>query len=200
MLMDRIGKINTNTKIFMSVSMVALVGIAMYNWAVSPQTSYLQAAQRYETMMSNAGEKTTVIKNGIQDKKKELERLHEEIVATKDSFFTLKTSREFFSDIVPILNQSDCMMDSLTFKPTSSVTSDEDTEMDSGITEKRATLVFTGQYESIIKFLRRLSGYSQHIMIDSLVIESLRSGGKQLACHMTITIYLIEEKEIVTDA
>lgn len=199
MLMDKVGKINTNTKIFVSVSTVMLVAIAMYNWAVSPQTSYLQAAQRYETMMSDTGEKTTVIKNGIDDKKKELERLYEEITATKDSFFTLKTSREFFSDIAPILSQSGCMMESLTFMPSSTVSSGEDTEMDSGISEKRAAIVLTGQYENIIKFLRRLSGYSQHIMVNDLVIESLRSGGKRLVCHMTITIYLIEEKEIVTD-
>lgn len=199
MLMDKVGKINTNTKIFVSVSTVMLVAIAMYNWAISPQTSYLQAAQRYETMMSDAGEKTTVIKNGIDDKKKELERLHEEIAATKDSFFTLKTSREFFSDIDPISNQSGCMIESLTFMPSSKVSSDEDTEMDSGISEKRAALVFTGRYENIIKFLRRLSGYSQQIMVNDLVIESLRSGEKRLVCHMTITIYLIEEKEIVTD-
>lgn len=199
MLMDKVGKINTNTKIFVSVSTVMLVAIAMYNWAISPQTSYLQAAQRYETMMSDAGEKTTVIKSGIVDKKKELERLHEEIAATKDSFFTLKTSREFFSDIAPILSQSDCMMESLTFPSTSSITLNKDEEIDSGISEKRAALVFTGRYESIIKFLRRLSGYSQHIMVNDLVIESVRSGEKRLVCHMTITIYLIEEKELVTD-
>ncbi|KKM14813.1 hypothetical protein LCGC14_1702300, partial [marine sediment metagenome] len=95
MLMDKLGNVNTNTKIFVSVSTVALIAIAMYNWAVSPQTSYLQAAQRYETMMSDAGDKTTVIKNGIDGKKKELERLYEDIAATKDSFFTLKTSNEF---------------------------------------------------------------------------------------------------------
>ena len=204
MLMDKVGKINTNTKIFASVSTVMLVAIAMYNWAVSPQTSYLQAAQRYETMMSNAGEKTTVIKNGIDEKKKELERIYEEIAATKDSFFTLKTSREFFSDIEPISNQSGCMIESLTFASSSSVVleknEDEDKETDSGITAKSAAIVFTGRYESIIKFLRKLSGYSQHIMIDNLVIESLRSGEKRLVCHMTMTIYLIEEKEIVTDA
>lgn len=200
MLMDKIGKINTNTKIFASVSTIILVAIAMYNWAVSPQTSYLQAAQRYETMMSNAGEKTVVIKNGIDDKKKELEKLHEDIAATKDSFFTPKTSREFFSDIAPISSQSGCMIESLTFPPTSSIALNKDEEMDSGITEKKAALVFAGQYESIIKFLRKLSGYSQYIMIDNLVIESVRSGEKRLICHMTITIYLIEEKEIVTDA
>ena len=200
MLMDKVGKTSPNTKIFISVSTIALIAMAMYNWAVSPQTSYLKAAQLHETMMSNAGKKTVVIKNGIDVKKKELERLHEEIVATKDSFFTVKTSREFFSDIDPIASQSGCMIESLTFPPTSSVTSDKDTEMDSGITEKRATLEFAGQYESIIKFLRRLSDYSQHIMIDGLVIESLRSGEKRLLCRMTITIYLIEEKEIETDA
>ena len=53
---------------------------------------------------------------------------------------------------------------------------------------------------SIGEFLRKLSGYSQHIMIDDLLIESLRSGGKQLVCRMTVTIYLIEEKELLTDA
>jgi len=200
MLMDKLGKTSPNTKIFISVSTIAIVAIAMYNWAISPQTSYLKAAQLYETMMSNASKKTVIIKNGIHAKKKELERLHQEIMATKDSFFNVKTSREFFSDIDPIASQSGCMIASLTFMSSSSVSAGEEKKVDSGITEKTAGLEFTGNYESIIKFLRRLSNYSQHIMIDNLVIESLGFGRKQLVCHMTITIYLIEEKELITDA
>ncbi|MCK5175599.1 MAG: hypothetical protein KAR47_19550, partial [Planctomycetes bacterium] len=59
------------------------------------------------------------------------------------------------------------------------------------------------RYENIIKFFMKLSSYSQRISVNELFIESTGYKTNELVCHITITIYLIEDegenKETITD-
>ena len=45
MLMDKFIKSSPSSKIFVSVSTIAIVTLTTYGWIVSPQISYLHAAQ-----------------------------------------------------------------------------------------------------------------------------------------------------------
>lgn len=196
MLMDKLGKLSDGSKRMISLMTIILVAMGMYNWAVSPQKSYLKAAQRYDNMMANAGEKSLSIKKGIQVKEKELAIIRQEISATRGSFFNEKTSREFFSDIEPMSHQSNCVIESLNFMPAITTPANEAGD-DSEVILKSAEIVFSGKYENIIQFLRKLNSYSQRITISDIAIESMVSSRKNLICRMAIAIYLVDHKETV---
>ena len=194
--MDKVGKLSDGSKRMISLATIILVTMGMYNWAVSPQTSYLKTAQLYDNMMIHAGEKSVSIKKSIQVKEEELEKLNLEMTTTRDSFFDEKTSREFFSDIEPISHQSNCVIESLNFMPP--VTQFSKNEGDtSGIILKSAEVVFSGKYENIIQFMRKLESYTQRITVSDIAIESIASNRKNLICRVTIAIYLIDHKETI---
>ncbi|HPD46750.1 MAG TPA: hypothetical protein P5279_09410 [Anaerohalosphaeraceae bacterium] len=181
------------------LSSIIIVGMAAYNWTVSPQTSYLRAAHLYEVMMGDAGRMTKTIKTQMNAKSKTVENLHREIAKIQGSFFTPKQANEFFLDLEPIAHQCSCTVDKLVFIASDPVAYKGDQDGSCSITVKRSAISFTGLYPDIINFLRRLSNYSQRILINDLNIESNDMVSGELNCQMTITVYIIEDKEFKSD-
>jgi Tfp pilus assembly protein PilO len=199
MLMESIIKTSPRSKIFVCVSMIVFLFIAMFDWVVSPQISYLKASERYSWMVDNASQKSSLIVENIEVKTEELEKLRVEVDQIQNSFFTEKKAKEFFSDLEPICLMSDCNIESLTFMPPENIASEENELYTSSITLKRATVSFTGNYENIIKFHKKLSEYSQQISVEKLTIQSNQYFGELLNADMTLKIYQVNDKEIISD-
>ncbi len=198
MLTEKLFKSSPVSKVFIVVSIAGIVAIAAYNRIVSPQTAYLHAAQQHEVMLNTAGKKVAKIKKKIKTKITQLAVLRKEIGKIQDKFFTPGGGREFFLDLDPISIASDCNVD-WRFKEDVKTTSDNKHDDSFSIALKYVEISLTGQYKNIIKFLTKLSSYSEHLSISNLSIKSIGFGKKELICKMTITIYLIENKEIMTD-
>lgn len=198
MLTDKIVKCSSTSKIVVSVSFVAIVTLATYNWIVSPQTGYLHAARQYEMIVGSAGKKTTFIKEQILTKEVEIEKLQREIAEIQNSFFSSQKATEFFMDIEPLSLQCNCNVDSLTFMADETHQRTNEDES-SPVILRRAAVDITGRYEDLMRFLGRLGSYPQRIAISDLCIESGPRNSDKLTCRMTITIYIVEDKEIITD-
>ena len=198
MLTDKIIKCSSTSKFVISVSFVGIVTLATYNWIVSPQTRYLHAARQYKTMVGNAGKKTAFIKDQIAVKEIEIEKLQSEIARIQNSFFSPQKATEFFMDLEPIALQCGCNVVSLTFMADETHRGTEK-KQSSPVILKRARLDITGEYENLMKFLGRLGNYPQRVSINDLCVESNHPGNDNLNCGMTITIYVVEDKEIMTD-
>lgn len=177
------------------LSVIILVGLMAFNWIILPQTTYLRAARLYENMLGDAGKMSTVIRGQMETKRDEVSKLNDEIVRVQSHFFTSKQASELFLDLEPIAHQSNCNLDQLTFMPSESVSYESDEGEVCSIVVKRSIISFTSTYGSVIRFLTKLNSYSQRIIISGLTIESDNMIDEQLYCQMTITIYLIEDKE-----
>ncbi len=200
---DKITNISPTSRVLLASTVILIVGFGMYNWTVSPQTSYLNAARLYENMVANAGDKTTMIKGQMETKAGLIMTLEHEIAETEGSFFTSASANEFFSDLEPISLQCDCSIDSLNFMSAEPVVVEGKEKGSSSVSFRRASISLVGRYENIIKFFMKLSSYSQRISVNELFIESTGYKTNELVCHITITIYLIEDegenKETITD-
>jgi Tfp pilus assembly protein PilO len=194
MLIEKTLKSSPATKVIVAVSIIAIVAFVTYNWVVSPQITYLQAAKKYKMIVGSAGEKTTVINNNIMEKQKELDTLRQDVAKLQNSFFSAEKAREFFSDLEPIAVQHKCNVESLTFLPPES----KETEDTVNVTLNHANIVLTGQYKDIMEFIVKIRDYPQRIVIGNLLIESSRFATGELNCQINITIYTIEDKESIT--
>ncbi len=190
-----ITKLNPRSKLAFILSVVILVGFTAFNWIVSPQTTYLRAARLYENMLGDAGKMSTVIKGQMESKRDGVSKLQDEIARVQGRFFTAKHAAEFFLDLEPIARQSNCNLDQLTFMPPESISYKSDGDEASDIVVKRSMISFTSTYSDVISFLKKLNSYSQRIAITDLTIESDDMMDEHLYCRMTITIYLIDDKE-----
>jgi hypothetical protein len=199
MLMDKLIKSSPSSKIFVSVSTIAIVTLVTYSWVVSPQISYLHAAQQYKVIAHSTAQKATGIEDHVRKRKAELAGLHRQIDEIRDSFFTPDKAKEFFSDLELIALQFGCNISSLTFRSAGTVAAYGDQEYFPSVVLKRAEITLAGQYDGIIKFLEKLSGYQERISVGSLLIKVSPNNIEELICSMTITIYLIEDKETISN-
>ena len=72
-------------------------------------------------------------------------------------------------------------------------------EESSPVILKRASLDITGAYGDLMKFLGKLGNYPQRVSITDLRVESGSPNSDKLSCGMIITIYVVEDKETITD-
>ena len=99
MLKDKFIKSSPSSKIFISVSTIAIVTLITYGWIVTPQISHLHAAQQKKVMARSAEQKNVSLKNQIQKQEAELTELQNHVDAIRGSFFIKTEAHEFFSDL-----------------------------------------------------------------------------------------------------
>lgn len=194
MLNSNIIKSGPATKIIVGVSFISIVALATYNWVISPQIAYLQAAEQYKVIIGGAGAKSTIILKNIDRKLIELDKLQQDVSRLENSFFTLEKAREFFSDIEPVAVQHDCAVESSDFMPSVSRKSGDVSD----VTLSRAKIVLSGNYKNITKFLEKIRDYPQRVVVSNLLIERTDKANGDLSCQIDITVYVIEDKETVT--
>lgn len=199
MLSEQIMKSAPLSRGIVSVATVVILAIATYNWAVSPHTKYLHAAEKYQAVTDTMEKKTRSLKKVVSIKEKKLESLKQELVEFKVAFFDHAGRVKFFSNLETVAEQTGCNINLLTFSPDRPIVNDE---MDIGnimITAKSVGLEYTGKYAQIIRFLKYLNDHPKKVSVSDLEIESTRDGGTTLDCSMNITIYITENKELATD-
>ena len=190
-------------------SIIGIVTLVTYTWIVSPQTSYLYAAQQYQNMVLNAGQKSEVIKEQIEAKTLEVASLRQKIRAVQDNFFDDRTAREFILDLEPISLQNHCNFYSISELKPRKITTDSEKDVKespasdnngiSDIISRRIAISLTGRYENIIKLLKKFNSYSQRISVSNLSIKSEDLRNHERLCDMIITIYIIKNKETRSD-
>lgn len=192
-------KLNPTSKLVISLSSVIIVGIAAYNWTVTPQTSYLRAAHLYDVMIGDAGNMTNDIKSQMGPKNQQVRTLQDELELIQAKFFTPKQANELFLDLEPIAMQYNCTIDKLTFISSEPVSYNGAENGSGDIISKKLSISYTGEYKDIITFLKRLDSYTQRIVISDIHIESDEMVADGLFCQMIITIYMVEDKELESD-
>ena len=115
MLIDTLAKSKRSSKIAVSIALVAILAVATYNWLVVPHTTYLHAAEKYESVVSDVAKQNTVIKSKNELKKKQLQEVRLNLNEVQAKFFSPDAAKEFFSDIEVIATQANCPIYSINF-------------------------------------------------------------------------------------
>jgi hypothetical protein len=202
-------KVSPTSKVLIAGSIIGIVTLLTYTWIVAPQTSHLFAAQQYKNMVLNASQKSEVIKKQIETKTIEVASLRQKISDIQDHFFNDRTAREFILDLEPITRQNHCNINSISEPKLRKITIDSEKNVKespdggndriSGIFSKRIAIGLTGRYDNIIKLLKKFNSYSQRISVSNLRIRSEDLGNQERLCDMIITIYIIKNKETISD-
>ena len=181
-------------KWFFSLAMVIITSMAVYNWAISPQTAYLNAAQHYERVAKNTEQKTEILKKGLKLRQIELAELQYSFTNAEKPFFDENSALEFFSNIESMASKAGCKVDSLSYMPPKEikfkeVESDELTAM-----SRQMKISLTGQYDSITVFIKNLSDNEKKVFLSGVNIDTAPDFST-LTCSIYVTIYMIEDKE-----
>lgn len=198
-LTETIMKSTQTSRIVVSVSIVISFGLMIYSWIVSPQVSYIQAAQRYETLSDSMEKKVADINNSIRIKKNKIADLQQELGSIGVSFFKPDEAAEFFGEFEKFAIENNCRIQSLNFARDKIISLDTENKENLKVVEKAASLNFAGRYNSIIGLLKTLSAYPKKIYMTDMFIESTGTGSSGLICDIKIKVYLTQDKELLAD-
>lgn len=196
MLIDNFVKLNRPSRNAIWAALTVITLIAAYNQIVTPNTVYLAAAQRYESVMDNVSKKNRIITEAVNNKKKKLDELHKQFADVQSVLFSPEKAKEFFSDLQPVSEVTGCAVYSLNIAADAAEPKDKQGKDVSGITAHSAMLSVIGPYDNIIRLLDKLQTRSEKVWINSLKMEGLGNDSPQLKCDLTITIYTIQDKEV----
>lgn len=198
-LTETIMKSSQVSRIIISACIVAAVGLLTYNWAVSPQASYLNAAQRYETVSQDLDKKARIIGNQVRVKEIKRDKLLEKIKACRSSFFRTEQATNFFASLEKMADLAGCNLESMLFANEVTDRLDKDNPESPKVIEKNAILKITGTYGQIVDLTSALKDYPLKVYISNLQIMSTGISTNKLSCSMNIKVYLTEDKELLLD-
>jgi hypothetical protein len=179
---------------------LVLIGIfAIYNWIVVPHENYLMAAQRYKSVTDVLARKNEIISKDMMVKKKKLEKLQDEFEQVHTGLFDPVGAKEFFSDIDVMAESTNCIIRSLNVSQAESALKADQPKARGDITANHAALSVVGNYGNIVALIGKLQDRPQQVRINSLSIKLIGGDSNQLGCDMTITVYVIQNKEKHTD-
>lgn len=198
MLVDNLAKLNSASRKGISAALVVVTLVAMYNWTIAPQLTWLRAEQQYKAAVNDIARKCTITNAALGKKETKVEELRQEFAQLQDTVFTSEAAKEFFSDLQVIAQQAECTVDSLNLVKHRQRAQKEEPEKLGGIITSSAALSVLGTYPDIIKLIERLQARPQKVWIDALKMKAIGGGSQQLKCDMTITICTFQDREATT--
>lgn len=198
-LTETIMKSSQVSRIIISASIVAAVGFLTYSWAVSPQASYLQAAQQYELVSQDVNKKVKITSNQVRVKEIKLEELKVQLKASGVSFFSTAKAADFFAGIGKTVTASGCNIESMVFDRELTTKLDNNNPQSPKVTEKKALVKVTGSYGEIVKLISAFEDYPLAVYVSDLLIRSTSNSTDKLLCSMNLKVYLTEDKDLLLD-
>jgi Tfp pilus assembly protein PilO len=199
MLVETIMKSSKVSRGIISFSIVAIVGFVTYNWAVSPQISYVNAAQQYEALSHNLEKKTKIMSNAVRIKNIKVQLLHTEIQSSSVRFFSRDQADVFFAQLEKISTVASCDLNSLVFQSETFISVESENNESALVTEKKAHLKIEGTYHAIVDFAAAMKEYPLTVCLESLKLELKKSDTNKLSCSMDLKVYLTEDKELLSN-
>jgi len=198
-LTETIMKSTKTSRVIISASIVISFGLMTYSWVVSPQATFIQAAERYETLSGNMEKKVLMVNNSIRVKKKKIAALTQELSFIGNSFWGPEDAVDFFGALERYAFENKCKIQSMNFVRDKKISVETKKNGKIDVVEKAASLNFIGEYGSIIGFLKTLSIYPKQVYMSEMSIQSVGDGSALLECDIDIKVYLTDDKELLTD-
>jgi len=197
MLSEQLTRISRPSRGAFLGALVLIVTFGMYQWILAPHTLELSAAQRYEGLMEGISKKNESSKKLLAAKEKKLAELSKNYEELSVCLFDGAGAKKFYSELASLAEQSKCKVNSLNSLPGRLSADRRRAERASGISSQSVRLSVVGSYGGIIDLTGRLNSYQPKVYVDSMALELL-GASRQLKCEMTITIYVVDDKEAVS--
>ena len=188
----------TKSKIFVSLAVLIIVFIAIHNWVVSPQAAFLGAAQDYERVTKDTEHKIDILTRTIERLQGDVVRMKEFDAKKVACFFDIETGLRFLDNIESDATEFGCSVISLNYMLPKTIEIEGLYCDNLEVITKEAEIEVLGHYNNIKSFLERLNGNSDRVCVSNLKIETT-DDFSAIKCNMKITIYIVEDKELISD-
>jgi Tfp pilus assembly protein PilO len=171
--------------------------VAMYNWIVAPQVTYLRAVQKYEPVISRMAKEKTDLQDLVASRRKELKDLENRLDQLRPALYTPDQARQLWSDLETMAVQQGCAVMNVSLGTGRPLPASEQDPESLRIEVINTTVTITGEYDGIMAFVGQLQAQPRKIWVAALGIEAAERDPRRLQCRAEVSIYVIYQKEAV---
>jgi hypothetical protein len=177
----------------LTVAMLLIGFVAMYNWFIAPQTRYLAAAQKYRNTIDSREKTGKLITTQMKLRRQKLDELTQKFELEKQVFFDIDQAKSFLSGIQSIAETNGCQVVNLKLSPSREISVKDNNSIN--IHQYQADLNLLGGYGNIVKFLNTIQNKTAKVWIDTISVSMEQATGGYLSCNITLSIYTLKVKE-----
>jgi Tfp pilus assembly protein PilO len=190
MLVEKFTQIERSHRRVLLIAIAVIMVFGLYRWILAPHTRQLLAAQRYNSSLDAAINKSVFMSTIMEKKKAKIEELSKESDRLRNQLFTQNEAHRFLASLSSVATQSGCAVLSVNTVPDAQRNTQGDLP---AIAPKKSMVTIMGGYNNIAGFLGALQNYERKVWIDSVKIDA--GGAGKLKCQVLLTLYCIERVE-----
>jgi hypothetical protein len=191
MMADRLRKYPKATRNASSAALIVVGVLALYNWVLAPHLGYLHAMQKYGAAVDCVAQEKNRIADTLEAKVRQWHTLQRELAELEDGVFTADQAKTFARSLLPLVEETGCMVLLADFAGAGKTTRVEDPNQTVAIEISHLSLDALGQPEQVSALLARLRDHRPRIAIDSCQFDFPDGGSGPVGCHLAMTIYAL---------
>jgi Tfp pilus assembly protein PilO len=188
-------RIQSKSAVLAAPAIIALV--AMYNWVVAPQVTYLRAVQKYEPVLTRMAKEKTTLQDLVAKRRKELKDLEARLSQLRPALHTPDQAGQLWSDLETMAVQQGCAVMNVSLGTGRPLPASEQDPESLRVEVINTTVTITGEYDGIMAFIGQLQSQPRKILVTAVGIEQAERDARRLQCRVEVSIYVIYEKEAV---
>jgi Tfp pilus assembly protein PilO len=192
-------KIRIQSKWAVLAAPAVIAVVALYNWIVAPQVTYLRAVQKYEPVIMRMAKEKTDLQDLVASRRKELKDLENRLNQLRPALYTPDQARQLWSDLETLAVQQGCAVLNVSLGTGRPLPAGEQDPESLRVEVVNTTVTITGDYDGIMAFVGQLQSQPRKIWVIALGIEAAERDPRHLQCRVEISIYVIYEKEAVAN-
>ncbi len=173
--------------------------LVLHNNVLSLHVASLRASQQYKKATSDRIRTEKIVANKLKAKKVQLRKLLEEHEVRERVLFNEEEGEEFFKTLEATCFEAGCEVASVDYSLAKRDDAITTVDGDCIIFCRSAGLEVLGRYDEIIHLVGALDSKSHKVWLDTFHLSDNRSEDGVIRCHITLTIFVIQQKENTGD-
>jgi len=190
-------KLNLTSTQGLASAFVLIAVLAMYQWTVAPQVTYLRAVQRYEPVLAQAAREQAAAHERLASDMRALQELEARLDRLRSLLFCPGQVQSLTGDLEALAVRNGCTLTRVDMGSDRPRRAAAAAPGPLDVDEVRVTLVVTGEYDGLLSFIADVQAYARRVEVRSLGLEPVGPQTPLLECRMDVGIHVIQENEEV---
>lgn len=195
MQLNGFTKLSSPSRRSVYIAFMLICAFAMYSWIMAPHVAYLRAVYRYQPTRETLVDERTALYRSLTARQGVLDELTSEFNEIRKQLFDDEEARTLFNELQTMATVHQCSATNIDIMGGVPVVVDEIGTKGFVIEAIEANMSIVGSYNAIIAFVRNIQSLDKKVWIDWFHIKTREAREDQLQCSMTITVYIIQERQ-----
>lgn len=178
-----------------SAALLAVGGLALYNWMLAPHVGYLHAVQQLGPVVGRVTQERERIRGSLDGKVTQWRTLQQDKAKLDEGVFTEEQAKAFVRGLLPVVEKTGCEVLRAEFNPDARMPRLDEPNLPVVIEVSLVNLDVLGQLDQVSALLQQLRDGRPRAWIDSCRCDFPGGDAGQVECNLALALYVIVDRQ-----